>query len=67
MCSESSCDSHDDVSAHSELRYLKVGPLASLWCYEGQVGPLMAPEMADSMAAVMARTQVSLSAQSWAG
>lgn len=57
--SESSSDSHDDVSAHDELRYLKVGPLASLWCYEGFVGPLIAPEMADSMAAVMARTQMS--------
>jgi len=35
-----------------------VGPLASLWCYEGEVGPLIAPEMAENMAAVMARTQV---------
>lgn len=57
--SESSGDTHDDVSAHEELRYLKVGPLASLWCYEGHVGPLIAPEMAESMAAIMARTQVS--------
>ncbi len=35
-----------------------MGPLASLWCYEGEVGPLIAPEMAENMAAVMARTQV---------
>jgi hypothetical protein len=37
---------------------MKFGPLASLWTYEGRVGPLLAPDMADSMAAVMARTQV---------
>ena len=37
---------------------MKFGPLASLWCYEGRVGPLIAPEMAESTAAVMARTQV---------
>ena len=46
------------MSAHDELRYMKFGPLASLWCYEGRVGPLIAPEMAESTAAVMARTQV---------
>jgi len=45
----------DDVSAHSELRYFKTGPLASIWCYEGQVGPLISPEMGGSLREVYSR------------
>jgi len=39
----------DDVSAHSELKYFKTGPLASLWSYECNVGPLISPEMGSSL------------------
>lgn len=46
---------HDDVSAHSELRYFKTGPLASLWAYDGSVGPLISPEMGGSLREVYSR------------
>jgi len=55
-CSDSS--ELDDVSAHSELRLLKQSSLGSLWRYEGSVGPLISPEMAESMAAVNQRINI---------
>eukprot|EP00092_Neocalanus_flemingeri_P022916 GFUD01024844.1.p1 GENE.GFUD01024844.1~~GFUD01024844.1.p1 ORF type:complete len:365 (+),score=102.88 GFUD01024844.1:102-1097(+) len=50
-----STNTHDDVSAHSELRYFKTGPLASLWSYQGSVGPLISPEMGGSLREVYGR------------
>jgi len=45
----------DDVSAHSELKHFKTGPLASIWSYEGHVGPLISPEMGGSLREVYSR------------
>jgi len=53
--SSTSSNTHDDVSAHSELKYFKTGPLASLWSYEGSVGPLISPEMGGSLREVYSR------------
>ena len=38
-----------------ELRMLKQSSLGSLWSYEGSVGPLISPEMAESLPAVIQR------------
>ena len=48
----------DDISAHSELRYFKHGPLASLWYFEDKVGPLICPEMAGSMREISNRLRM---------
>ena len=48
----------DDISAHSELRYFKHGPLASLWSFEDKVGPLICPEMAGSMREIYNRIRM---------
>ena len=48
----------DDISAHSELRYFKHGPLASLWSFEDKVGPLICPEMSGSMREIYNRIRM---------
>jgi len=53
--SEDSDSDLDDVSAHSELKHFKTGPLASIWSYEGHVGPLISPEMGGSLREVYSR------------
>ena len=55
--SSSSCYS-DDVSAHSELRHFKDGPLGSLWTFEDKIGPLICPEMASSMREIYNRLRM---------
>merc|ERR1711922_46957 len=47
----------DDVEAHPELRQLKYSSLGSLWGYENNIGPLICPEMAESMRQVFKRIQ----------
>ena len=54
----SSSDYSDDISAHSELRYFKHGPLSSLWNFEDKVGPLICPEMAGSMREIYNRLRM---------
>ena len=54
----SSSDYSDDVAAHSELRYFKDGPLASLWTFENKVGPLISPEMAGSVREIFSRLRM---------
>jgi len=53
--SEDSDSDLDDVSAHSELKHFKTGPLSSIWSYEGHVGPLISPEMGGSLREVYSR------------
>ena len=53
-----SSDYSDDVAAHSELRYFKAGPLASLWTFENRVGPLISPEMAGSIREIFSRIRM---------
>ena len=48
----------DDISAHSELRYFKYGPLASLWTFEDKIGPLICPEMGGSMREIYNRLRM---------
>jgi len=64
LSSSMSSSSHDDVSAHSELRYFKTGPLASLWSYQGNVGPLISPEMGGSLKEVYNRLSMDPSVNS---
>ena len=56
--SMSSSEYSDDVSAHSELRHFKTGPLASLWTFENKVGPLICPDMAGSIREIFGRIQM---------
>jgi hypothetical protein len=39
------------------LRQLKKSALGSLWSYEGKVGPLICPEMAEDMNTIFKRIQ----------
>ena len=55
---DDSSDYSDDVAAHSELRYFKDGPLASLWTFENKVGPLISPEMAGSVREIFSRLRM---------
>ena len=48
----------DDISAHSELRYFKHGPLAPLWSFDDKVGPLICPEMSGSMREIYNRIRM---------
>ena len=56
--SSSSSEYSDDVSAHSDLRHFKNGPLASLWTFENKVGPLISPEMAGSIREIFGRIRM---------
>ena len=64
--SQSSSEYSDDVSAHSELRHFKTGPLASLWTFENKVGPLICPEMAGSFREIFGRIQMDPSERNYA-
>ena len=56
--STSNSEYSDDVAAHSELRYFKNGPLASLWTFDNKVGPLISPEMAGSVGEIFRRLRM---------
>jgi len=56
--SSSSSYYSDDISAHSELKFFKYGPLASLWSNEANVAPLICPEMAGSLREIYNRLRM---------
>jgi len=55
--SDDDSSNFDDVESHPELRLLKKSALGSLWSYEGKVGPLICPEMAENMDMIFKRIQ----------